>query len=48
MNSKEEKVHIHKVVQMHNCTYDHVRLKYSHCIDDKGIIPYSAINDIRY
>lgn len=32
------KIHVHKVVQMHKCSYEVVYEKYGKYIDDKGFI----------
>lgn len=48
MNNKEEKVHIHKVVQMHNCTYDWVYQKFGIYIDENRMIPRSVLEGINY
>lgn len=37
-NKPKEKIHIHKVVQMQNCTYERARQKYEGCFDEKGMI----------
>jgi hypothetical protein len=42
---KKEKVHVHKLAQQHNCSYEWIYQKYSGYIDKKGMIDLNYINN---
>lgn len=44
MKTEIEKIHIHKVAQMQNCSYDKIYSKYGRFIDENKMIPTSVIN----
>ena len=44
MKDQEEKVHIHKAAQMHNCSIQTTLEKYGEFRDEKGMIPKSVLN----
>ena len=48
INKTVDKIHIHKVAQIQNTTYDNVREKYGSDIDKDGMIDKDLLNKVTH